>query len=90
MMDEIHISAAKHAIGLDYKKPYTRNGKKFYKLYRNNFGTLLNDAIWTVLAEVGYAAHDEPIEDMVMYWLTEKGLKWLGNELGIKIYEEMR
>lgn len=89
MIGKIHISAAKHAIGLDYKNPYTRHGKKFYKPYRNYFGTLLNDPIWTELAETGYAAHDEPFENMVMYWLTEKGLKWLGCELGIEIYCKM-
>lgn len=90
-MSERHIELAKHAIGLDYKKPYTRHGKKFYKPFRNYYGTYTNDPLWKDLADEGYADHDKPDEKgRLMYWLTEKGREWLGNELGIKIYEEMR
>lgn len=29
MLTDQHIEEAKHAVGLDYKNPYTRHGKKF-------------------------------------------------------------
>lgn len=38
-MNEKYIELAKHCIGLDSKKPYTRHGKKFYRPYRNFFAT---------------------------------------------------
>ena len=86
MISKQHIEEAKHAIGLDYKNPYKRHGKLFYKPYRNNFATNNTDKIWTELAANGYAEHDEPNERGMIYRLTNKGLEWLGNELGIKIY----
>lgn len=90
-MSDRHIRLAKHAIGLDRKKPYTQHGKKFYKPYRNYYDTYTNDIVWKDIADEGYAAHNEPDEKgRVVYWLTEKGREWLGNELGITIYEEER
>jgi hypothetical protein len=86
MIGERHIEEAKHAIGLDYKKPYKRHGKLFYKPYRNNFATFVTDKIWTELAANGYAEHDDPNEHGTIFWLTQKGLERLGSELGIKIY----
>ncbi len=81
-----HIEEAKHAIGLDYKNPYTRHGKRFYKPYRNHFATTATNKVWTKLKELGYANHDEPNEYGVIFSLTAKGLEWLGSELGITIY----
>lgn len=90
IVSERHIELAKHAIGLDYKNPYKRHGKLFYKPYRNHFATFITDKIWTELAANGYAEHDEPNEHGTIFRLTNKGLEWLGNELGIKIYGEKR
>lgn len=87
---ENRIELSKHAIGLDYKTPYKRHGKLFYKPYRNYYATVIEDKVWTELAANGYAEHDEPNEHGTIFWLTNKGLEWLGNELGIKIYEERR
>ena len=44
------IELCKHMIGLDYKKPYHRHGKAFYKPYRNyysapDFGDRLLDKL---------------------------------------------
>ena len=49
----LYIEEAKHAIGLDYKKPYHRHGKAFYKPYRNYFCTKKGDEIWNVLQNAG-------------------------------------
>ena len=88
MLTKLHIEEAKHAVGLDYKNPYTRHGKKFYRPYRNNFATTITDKIWSELKAYGYAEHDKPSENGVIFWLTDKGLEWLGRELGIKIYSK--
>lgn len=34
-----YIELAKHCIGLDRKKPYTRHSRKFYRPYRNYYYT---------------------------------------------------
>ena len=34
---------AAHMIGLDYKRPYIRHGRRYYKPYRNYFGSALTD-----------------------------------------------
>lgn len=89
--EEQCISFAKHAIGLDdNNKPYKRHGKLFYKPYRNYYGASFNDCeVWEIMANNGYAERGR--KDRYggrMYWLTRKGLDWLGEKLGIKIYNE--
>lgn len=86
------INIAKHAIGLDYKKPYTRHGRKFYKPYRNYFCTNKDDFVWVYLKELEYAEHGEiriiSNKKICNYYLTKKGLDWLGEVLQIHIYDE--
>ena len=86
------IDYASHAVGLDYKNPYTRHGKKFYKPYRNYFGTVRNDKVWCELEKLGYAkCYDVKIinqEEHASFKLTRSGLDWLGKVLDVKIYDE--
>ena len=92
---EIHVCTmrqiVKHTIGLDSKEPYTRYGVKYYKPYRNYFNTFVGSYPWPMLEEAGYAAHGDVhkhadgTEDTTDYYLTRKGLDWLGAELGIVI-----
>ena len=84
------IETCNHMIGLDYKSPYHRHGKAFYKPYRNYFCTTKDDEIWTVLQNVGYAKCSEEHNGCVDFYLTRDGLDWLGEELDIKIYNEER
>ena len=51
----ILIDYASHAIGLDYKRPYIRHGKKFYKPYRNYYDTFTSDKVWLRLEKLDYA-----------------------------------
>lgn len=78
------IEICKHTIGLDYKKPYHRHGKAFYKPYRNYFcdretGNRLLDRLSNNIVNV------ERSENHTWYWLTADGLKWLGRQLNITI-----
>ena len=42
------IEICKHMVGLDYKHPYHRHGKAFYKAYRNFYGDLPEgNKFWT-------------------------------------------
>ena len=92
MSDKInrYIDLAKHCIGLDYKKPYSRHGKKFYRPYRNYFyaGKSFDDLETMILA--GYMKRNEEKNQSGGYtfWLTREGLNWLGKQLGIYIYNE--
>lgn len=86
------VQKAAHAIGLDHKRPYIRHGKTFYRPYRNYFST--NDrthdyTVWKGLCENGYAkGAPYGTRGSYMFWLTRAGLDWLGETLGITIYDE--
>lgn len=79
------IELCKHAIGLDYKKPYHRHGKAFYKPYRNFFCTSKDDRIWNRLCNVGIAKRSEEHNGCVDFYLTRVGVEWLGRQLKITI-----
>lgn len=84
-----YLELAKHCIGLDRKKPYIRHKKKFYRPYRNFFTTGKDHDDWDALVSTGYAKRGEQNQHGgYTYWLTREGLDWLGNELGMKIYDE--
>lgn len=85
-----YIDLAKHCIGLDQKKPYIRHGKKFYRPYRNYYNTNRNTRSWDVMVEMGYAGRNEEKNRYggYTYWLTRAGLDWLGEQLGMHIYDE--
>lgn len=94
---EIHVCTmrqiVKHTIGLDYKRTYTRYGVTYYRPYRNYFNTFVGSYPWPKLEKAGYAAHgtvyvhDDDKPDTTDYYLTRKGLDWLGAELGIVIQD---
>ena len=90
MSEDKCVTLATHAVGLDNKKPYKRHGKYFYKPYRNYYDASPNDCIvWNKMVDEGLA--DAGKKDNYggrMYWLTRKGLDWLGEKLKIKIHDE--
>lgn len=85
-----YIKLASHAIGLGHKKAYRRNGRLFYKPYRNYYAAGKKDCeIWDLMVGEGYAeAGKENQHGGRIYWLTRKGLDWLGEQLGIHIHDE--
>lgn len=81
---------AKHAIGMDIKKPFRKDGCIIYVPYRNYFNTVLHNPIWQELAFAGLAAHGSTymVDDgteRTSYFLTPNGLQWLAKELRIFI-----
>lgn len=89
--ENLFVSLAVHAVGLDNKKPYTRHEKKFYKPYRNYYATSpqcdkYED--WQLIENAGYAKSHKTERGNVIFWLTRTGLDWLGEQLGIHIYDE--
>ena len=83
------IPFMKCAIGLDREKPYTRRGKQFYKPTRNRYITWADDAIWIELKDAGLADSGPVNRDgRLCYWLTRKGLDWLGEQLEMYIHDE--
>ncbi len=85
-----YMDLAKHCIGLDRKKPYIRHGKRFYRPYRNFFATGSNYEDWETMKDAGYADRDKEKNQHggYTYWMTRVGLDWLGERLGIHIYDE--
>lgn len=84
-----YVEKAKHCIGLDRRKPYTRHGKKFYRPYRNYYATGGPDEDWEMMVDAGYAEHGEKNNHGgYTYWLTRAGVDWLGEKLGMHIWDE--
>ena len=84
------VRLAAHAIGLDNNRPYKRHSKFFYRPYRNYFAThdkAPDYKTWQGMVANGYAESCES-NGYIYYYLTRKGLDWLGNSLGITIYDE--
>lgn len=84
-----------HTIGLrlngmsNHGRLYTRHGKRYFRPYRNYFGG--KEECFAPLVNAGYmdvtpgGVKDDP--DSVFYHFTRKGLDWLGDQLGIYIYD---
>lgn len=84
------VELAAHAIGLDNKRPYQRHGKLFYRPYRNFFSThekAPDFESWEHMVATGLAKKSAQ-RCGAIYWLTRKGLDWLGNAIGITIHDE--
>lgn len=79
---------------IDRHKPYKRNGKLYFRPYRNYFNTNYDNEVWGDLRYLGFAECDcnyweEEKKKSVFFWLNEDGRKWLAEKLGIyKIWEE--
>lgn len=85
----VEITKMSHCVGLDYKNPYKRHGKKFYKPYRNYYATYAWNDIWNGLAGKGFAKHgnvDDETQETT-FWLTRDGLDALGKVIGVHIYD---
>ena len=78
-----------HTIGLNSghvgRRLYTRHGKKYYKPFRNYFCG--NDSDLDKLVKAGYMDYIDS-EEYKTYYFNRVGLNWLGEQLGIKIYDE--
>lgn len=83
------IKKASHCIGLGESKPYRRCGILFFRPYRNYYAAIKDDQEWALLYAAGYAGiicgngHGG-----YTFYLTRKGLDWLGKELGVQISNE--
>lgn len=80
------IEICEHMVGLDYKRPYHRRGKAFYKPYRNYYeapltGNELLDKLPSLIIKKTNG------KQSTWYELTSKGLAWLGRQTKISIKE---
>lgn len=89
------VRLAAHCIGLNNKDPYKRHGKLFYRPYRNYFATHDKSSDydkWKELCTYGYAKFEigksVGNHNHITFYLTRHGLDWLGETLGITIYDE--
>lgn len=81
------IEICKHMIGLDYKNPYHRHGKAFYKPYRNYYedgksGNKVLDRL------PSFIVSRKNGDLSTWYVLTPDGLKWLSRQLKVTIKEK--
>lgn len=68
---DMKLSDMMHCIGLDYRMPYVRNGKLFYKPYRNYYGASSKDGITKMLINSGLATGRTIGDDDGIYWLKK-------------------
>lgn len=80
------IVFAMSAIGMDTKKPYKRHGRRFFRPDRNLHVVTINHPVWAILREKGYAVRAKR-DTYEINSMTRAGLDWLGQELGVKIYD---
>ena len=89
-VNETHIRAMRHCIGLDYKNPYRGN----YKPYRNYCVYNAPNYIFEYLVKYGLAEitieENEHYIPKVQYYyrLTRAGMDFIGRIIGAKIEEE--
>lgn len=85
-----YIALMQHCIGLDYGQPYKRHGRLFYRPYRNYYDASPKDCEdWDLIVAARYAeAGKKDRYGGRMYWLNRAGLDWLGEKMGITIYDE--
>lgn len=79
---------ALHVIGLDGSRPYTRHGKKFYRPYRNSWGGKDKELDMLVDAGLMNAYPSERTGERYWYSFNRKGLDWLGEQIGVHIWDE--
>lgn len=80
------IEICKHMVGLDYKSPYHRHGKAFYKPYRNYYEAPKDGN--PILDKLPFDIITKTVGDVsVWYELTNDGLEWLGRQLQLTICE---
>lgn len=87
---EKHRELMRHALGFERRKPYIRHGKKYYKPYRNYFATnsrTVDYPYWERLVKAGLAEKEEHGE-AIWYYVSRKGMDWLGQHDGIHIYDK--
>lgn len=75
-----------HVIGMDDRKPYTRHGRKFFRPYRNTWAGRDNELDKLVDLGLMCASNDQD-DERYYYWFNRRGLDWLGDQLGVKIYD---
>lgn len=64
--DGEYIELAKHGIGLERKKLYTRHGKRIYRSYRNYYSTGKIFESWELMVQAGYADRDEEKNPLIL------------------------
>lgn len=87
---EVQIAA--RCIGLNFKKPYERYGKTYFRPFQNRFLTA-KDATeygyWVGLEARGFARRQRQSGESICFYLTAEGMTWLGRLLGITIVRRM-
>lgn len=86
---EQHRELMRHALGMDNAKAYVRHGKRYYKPYRNYFGTTertVDYPYWERLTKAGLAEKKENARG-ITYKVTRRGMDWLGQHDGVHIYD---
>ena len=85
---EQHRELMRHAIGMDSQRCYVRHGKKFYRPYRNYFGTsdqTPDYPYWERMVDAGLA-RKKAVPNGINYYVTRRGMDWLGMYDGVTIY----
>lgn len=78
------IEICEHMVGLDYKRPYHRHGKAFYRAYRNFYADgPEGNKILDKLPKELFIVHRNELG--ATYYLTQVGFDWLGRQLHITI-----
>ena len=87
---ERHRILVRYALGMDNRKSYVRHGKRFYRPYRNYFYTTertVDFPYWERMVNANLAEKEESTKG-INYFVTRRGMDWLGQHDGIIIHDE--
>lgn len=85
--NEKELDVIGHAIGYEVKKIYRRNGRLYFKPYRNRFYCEADNEVWSGLVKKGFAEKQPPNKDNMSYFrVTRECLAELTLETSIYFY----
>jgi len=80
------IDHCKHMLGMDLQKCYHRNGKTFYRPYKNFWYGTEPGLEW--FSHMGLATKTQDEGKLPCYHLTRHGMDWLERKIGVIIREK--
>lgn len=88
MNNKLHkkcMELSRHAIGMDQRKIFIREGARIYLPYRNYYTAPQPVEAWEYMVKEGWAVRQDYQDGGVRYSMTPDGIQWMARELLVNI-----